>query len=80
MDAGGTITSWLQVPPPSGVTPAYLTGGAASAGTRLPVNFIGTDGRIYILNKSALTWTDAGAAPFSVAAAGGGGRGAAYGR
>jgi hypothetical protein len=72
MDASGTITSWLQVPPPSGVTPAYLTGGAASAGTRLPVNFIGTDGRIYILNKSALTWTDAGQAPFSVAAAGGG--------
>jgi hypothetical protein len=72
MDSSGTISSWLQVPPPSGVTPAYLTGSAASGGSRLPVNFIGTNGSIYVLNKSALTWTDVGPAPFSVAAAGGG--------
>jgi hypothetical protein len=72
MNASGTLTSWVEVPPPSGVTPSYLTGGAASASSRLPVNFIGTDNRLYGLEKSTLTFSEIGSGlPFLVAAAGG---------
>lgn len=56
LDASGNLLSWTQVPPPSGVTPAFITGGGN--GARLPVNFVGTDNHVYVLNKSGLTWTD----------------------
>jgi hypothetical protein len=70
LDASGNLLSWTQVPPPSGVSPWLLTG-AVNGPNRLPVNFIGSDNHVYVLNRSTSTWTDNATLPFTPAAAGG---------